>query len=262
MRGQCSHRSVGGVVSVLVVAFALMGAGVARAQGSGSGQPSGGPGFWFGAPSGFFRIHTSAVFAGTGSDIYDFLDEQFTLDSGAFNTAGVGTEVGVAVGSRAELLFGVDYNQVTNRTEYRDFVGSDGLPILQSTRLRQSNVTGSVRFPLIRRGRPISTLAWIPNVVTPYVGGGGGAMWYELVQDGEFVDFVDSSIFQSYFRSSGWTPSAHVFGGADINMWKRLFLALEARYVWASADLGGDFVGFEPMDLSGLKLTVGVNVAF
>ena len=276
MQGQSARRSVAGVVSGLVVALVLGAAGDATASGESSAeavrpgaakapaaaQAPGAAGFWFGGPSGFFRVHTSRLFAGTSSDLFTFLDEEFTLGQGAFNAPGVGVEVGTAMGSRAEAVFGVDFSRAVRHSEYRDFVGSDGLPILQSTGVTQVHVTGSVRWALIPRGRRISRLAWIPNVVTPYVGAGGGALWYGFEQEGEFVDVVDSSIFQSRFQSRGWTPSGHVFGGADVHMWKRLFLVLEARYVWASAALGGDFVGFEPLDLSGLRLSVGVNVAF
>jgi hypothetical protein len=36
----------------------------------------------------------------------------------------------------------------------------------------------------------------------------------------------------------------------------------EGRYTWASDDLEGDFVGFDPIDLSGLRLSAGINFVF
>jgi hypothetical protein len=45
-------------------------------------------------------------------------------------------------------------------------------------------------------------------------------------------------------------------------MYKRLFLTTEARYVWAQGELSNEFVGFEPLDLSGLKLAAGINFVF
>lgn len=39
----------------------------------------------------------------------------------------------------------------------------------------------------------------------------------------------------------------------------RLGLILEGRYYWASADLGGDYIGFDPIDLDGARIMVGIN---
>jgi hypothetical protein len=36
----------------------------------------------------------------------------------------------------------------------------------------------------------------------------------------------------------------------------------EARYLWCRADVNGDFSGFQPLDLAGAKVTVGVRYAF
>ena len=31
-----------------------------------------------------------------------------------------------------------------------------------------------------------------------------GALWYEFHQTGDFVDFLDSSVFSDTFQSNGW----------------------------------------------------------
>jgi hypothetical protein len=41
-----------------------------------------------------------------------------------------------------------------------------------------------------------------------------------------------------------------------------MYLAVEARYAWAKTDLSQDFVGFDPIDLSGLSVTGGFNLLF
>ena len=158
--------------------------------------------------------------------------------------------------------FGVVVAKRPPVSEYRDFVDNDRLPIVQQTRLSETNLAGSVRFALTPRGREVSRLAWIPSTVTPYVGAGGGMLFYRLEQEGDFVDFLDFSIFPGQFESHGWTPSAQVFGGVDVRMWRRLFLSLEARYLWADADLGFDYIGFDPIDLTGFRISSGVSVAF
>jgi hypothetical protein len=97
------------------------------------------------------------------------------------------------------------------------------------------------------------------------VGAGGGALWYDFTQSGDFVDALAPApqpIFTDLFDSKGWTPSAHAFGGVDIRLTRILFMSLEGRYLWASAKLGRDFQHFDPIDLAGFRLSAGVNVLF
>ena len=52
---------------------------------------------------------------------------------------------------------------------------------------------------------------------------------YEFLQFGDFIDVdsANSEIFTDTFRSTGWTPSAHVFGGVDVRVCRRLYLSGE-----------------------------------
>jgi hypothetical protein len=84
-------------------------------------------------------------------------------------------------------------------------------------------------------------------------------MWFQLYQYGDFVDYVDMSVFSEVFDSKGWTPSAHVFGGVDVRVLRRAYVTFDARYTWASGDLGRDWIDFDPIDLSGLRLSAGFN---
>ena len=225
-------------------------------------RPASSPDFWFGRPSWSVGVRGSWLFASEGSDFFTFVQDQFTLKSGDFNAPGIAVDFGAAVGSRADVLFGFEYSGTSRNSEYRDFVDNNRLPITQESSLRQVNLTGSLKFALVPRGRTISQLAWIPRTVMPYAGGGAGFMWYQLEQRGDFVDFLDFSVFPARFQSDGWTPSAHLFAGTDVNVWKHVFVSVEGRYTWAASDLDRDFTGFEPLDLSGFKLTAGMNVLF
>jgi opacity protein-like surface antigen len=232
------------------------------AQGGAGTRPAPSPDFWFGQPRASVGVRGSWLFAREGSDFFTFVQDQFTIDSGDFNAPGIAVDVGVAISRRADVLFGFEYSGASSNSEYRDFVDNNRLPITQESSLHQINLTGSLKFALTPRGRPVSQLAWIPSTIMPYAGGGAGFMWYRLDQQGDFVDFVDFSVFPARFQSDGWTPSAHVFAGTDINVWKHLFASVEGRYSWAAADLDRDFTGFEPLDLSGFKFTAGVNFLF
>ena len=128
--------------------------------------------------------------------------------------------------------------------------------------LRETNISAGLKYSLKDRGRRIGQVAWVPRSIVPFVGAGAGAMYFKVQQNGDFVDFVDLSVFTDVFEAKGWAPSAHVFGGVDFRLLRRLFLTLDGRYVWAKGDLGRTGVDFDPIDLSGFRMTAGINFVF
>jgi hypothetical protein len=218
--------------------------------------------FMFGRPRASISVRGSWVFARAGSDLFEFVSDQLTLDKRDFDAPALGTEVGIALMPRLEVLGTFDVSQSKNTSEYRDFIDNNNQPIVQQTETKNVHVGGSLKYSLAPRGQSISRLAWIPRGVSPYVGGGAGAVYYRFYQVGDFVDFVDSSVFYDRFVSNGWAPSAHAFGGVDLQLYRSLFLQVEGRYRWAKAELGPDFVDFDPIDLSGFAMTTGISFLF
>ena len=226
------------------------------------------PDFLFGAPRGAFSIRGGYLIASANSDIYEFLSEELTIESNDFNALVFGIDVALAIHPRLDVLAGFEYSWTAVDSEFREFEEA-GAPITQSTELRTVPLTGSIKLYLTPRGREISRFAFVPSKARPYVGAGAGLIWYRLEQIGDFVeclgDFVDCDdvpIFTGEFRSSGWGTEAHVFGGLDLQLSPKWYLSLEGRYVWADADLSGDFVGFDPIDLNGLRITAGFSYSF
>jgi hypothetical protein len=41
-----------------------------------------------------------------------------------------------------------------------------------------------------------------------------------------------------------------------------LFATIQGRYTQASAELSSDFIDFDPIDLSGFRMSAGINVIF
>jgi len=220
------------------------------------------PDFFFSQPRVALGGRFGWVFARADSDVFDFVTEQLTLEKSSFDAPGFGVDLAFNLSERLDLVTGFDYAKSTTPSEYRDFVDNQNLPIQQTTSLRQSSFYGSIKFAVIPRGRTISRYAWIPSTIVPYVGAGGGVVNYDFKQDGDFVDFADMRVFPENFRSHGWTPTAHVFGGADIQLYKRTFVSLEGRYQWASATLDNDFIDFKPMDLGGFRFGAGFHFMF
>ncbi len=118
-----------------------------------------------------------------------------TVERSDFRAADIAGEVGIAIAPRFEVVMGADWSSKSVGSEYRDFVDNNRLPIEQTTTLRELNLGVNARYNLTRRSSPLSRLAWIQQKVVPYVGGGAGVMNYNLVQAGDFVDFVDFSVF-------------------------------------------------------------------
>ncbi len=218
--------------------------------------------FRFGIPRGAVSIRGGYMTASANSDVYDFITETLTIEKGDFNTPVFGLDVALVVHPRIDVLVGFELSKSTTRSDYRDFEEDNGSPIMQTTALSMFPFSGSVKFYLTPRGRDISRFAFVPSKARAYVGGGAGLMWYRLAQIGDFVDFVDLSIFSGEFASSGFGLEAHVFGGVDLQLNPAIYLSFEGRYMLADAGLSGDFVGFDPIDLSGFRITAGLNYSF
>jgi hypothetical protein len=220
------------------------------------------PDFLFGRPKGMVSIRAGRLFASANSDWYGFVSDQLTLAKDDFNGPGFATDVAVALTSRLDAVGGFEFTQSSHDSEYRRLVDNNRLPIEQTTRLRQASLTGGLKLALTERGRQVSSLVWVPPTMTPYVVAGAGVMHFDLQQTGDFVDFVDLSVFTDVFRSKGWAPTAHAGAGLDVKLTRRLYATVDGRYLWAAGDLGRDWIDFEKIDLAGFRVSAGVSLLF
>lgn len=218
--------------------------------------------FLFGRPKASIGLAGTWLFASAGSDVFDFVTRHLTLDRADFNAPGLSADVGVFLTPRLDVQVGYEHSRMAQASEYRALVDNRSNPIEQTTSLRSSHIFAGVRYALTPRGEAIGRLAWIPRRVVPYVGAGAGMVFYQFQQSGDFVDFVDSRIFRDVFISDGWAPSAHVLGGVDVKLHRGLYAAMQGRYTRASATLDEDFTNFEPIDLSGFRMSAGINLLF
>lgn len=218
--------------------------------------------FMFGRPRGWVSLRGSWLMPAERGELFAFVSDQLTVDKGDFRSAAFTAETGFALTPRLDAAVGVETGRKSLSSEYRHFIDNKGLPISQTTNLTQTNITGSIRFALLERGRSISRYAFVPRTITPFVGAGGGLYFYRFRQAGDFVDFVTQKVFSDTFGSDGWSPSAHVAGGADIRLWRSMYLTTEGRYVWTHGDLGPDFVDFDGINLNGFRLSTGLSLFF
>jgi len=76
------------------------------------------------------------------------------------------------------------------------------------------------------------------------------------------VDFSTLEIFSANLDSSGGVFTGYLGCGTEINISKSTFINLDFRYYLADDDLRGDFVGFDPIELGGFRLTTGIQWHF
>jgi len=196
------------------------------------------------------------------SGVFDLVTDQLTLEKADFRSFSFGGELAFTIHPRLDIVASVEYMGSRTPSEVRGYLNEADQPITQETTLKRIPVTGAVKFFLVPRGREFGRFAWTPSRFVPYVGGGGGALFYSFQQDGDFVDFQDLSIFEEHFRSQGWSPVVFGLGGLEVSLTRRLFLDFQLRYEWAENDLEADFRGFDPIDLSGVRATGGLFFRF
>ena len=197
-----------------------------------------------------------------GSDLFDFATTQLTLNKRDFAAFGYQADLGVRLANRIDLVLTGGESKRSAPSEFRKFIDKDDQPIEQTTTLHRVPLTLGVKFALTSPGERISQLAWIPSRFTPWIGAGGGSLYYTFSQQGDFVDFQTLRVFGRRFRSDGWAPMAYAHAGADVRVTTRLALTGDVRYSMARGTLNNSFSGFEKIDLSGTAATMGLTVRY
>jgi hypothetical protein len=220
-------------------------------------------GYLFRNPQVSWTMRVGGAQPAAEGEIYNFFTRELTIDRDDFKSVAWGGDLGIRVHPQIDALFSVTVARSSTRSEFRDWVDENDQPIEQVTRLRRTPLTAGVKFYPLDRGRELGRYAFIPARFLPYIGVAGGVMLYRLEQEGDFVDFQTEEIFTDYLESSGTAPTAHVFGGSELWLLSRLGLNVEARYMWASANLQEAFEDVdEKIDLRGFQLTAGLSVRF
>lgn len=225
-------------------------------------QPQAGNGFMFGAPGGSVTLRLGYAMPSRGSDVFTFVQDQLTLRGGDFQSTALATDVSYFLRPNLGLQFGIGYSGRTAPSVYRKFIDTNDKEIEQSTTFRRVPLTVGLRYYLWPTGRSVGALAWVPSRYVPYVGAGVGLTWYQFRQAGDFVDYKTLNIMPMTLDSEKWTRSLYAAAGVEKTLSARLALTGEARYDYGKANLSGDYVGFDRIDLSGAAVTLGLTVRF
>lgn len=250
------HAALARFAALTVAAAALLPLASLGAQASGNG-------FLFREPRVHVTLRTGFAGATARGELFDFTTDTLTLGRGDFGALALAADVAIGrPGSRLDVVMGAGYAASSAPSEFRNWVDNEDRPITQVTTFRRVPLTASLRAYLLPRGRAVGSFAWLPSRIAPYVGAGAGAMWYRFEQKGDFVDYETLDVFTDAFETSGWGPMAQAMAGADFALGARAAITADARYVYAKAGVGGDFAGFDDIDLSGISTTVGITFRF
>ena len=241
--------------STIAVLSALLAGLAAPLQAQTSGN-----GYLFGAPDARLTLRAGYAHANARSEVFDFATRFLTLERRSFSGPSIGGDIALTVAPRFDVWFSGDYAAVVRESEDRGYVDNNNLPIQQTTSFRRAPLTANAILYLTPRGRSVGKLAWIPATVVPWIGAGGGTMWYRFQQEGDFVDYVTLDVFSTRLESSGWAPTLQGLGGVDFTVTPRIAVTADARYTWAKARLARDFSGFDDIDLSGVTGALGFTI--
>lgn len=254
-RRRAAWRATAAVTTV-AISLSAVAAPPAQAQSSGNG-------FLFQQPTGSFTIRGGLSHPTAGGDLFSFVTDQLTLNKSDFSGPTIGADVAFSVAPRLDITLGTSYSGTSSNSSYRKLVDQNNAEITQVTDFRRVPVMLSLKAYLTPQGRSIGRFAWVPARLAPYVGIGGGAMWYQFKQTGSFVDFQNNNnVFDSELASSRWTPAAQGMAGLDLTLTPRVALTGEARYIWAQGSPNQSFAGFRTIDLSGLSATAGLTFRY
>ncbi|HEX7981311.1 MAG TPA: outer membrane beta-barrel protein [Gemmatimonadaceae bacterium] len=246
----------------LVIALAIAIA-VAIPAGTVSAQVSGN-GYLFHAPYVTFNVRGGYASATAGSDVFNDVTRQLTLNKRDFGSLTIGGDVGFSITSRLDLTLDAAYSRSSHKSEFRDFVDNNNLPIEQTTTFERVPLTANLKLRLASPGRAIGRLAWIPSRVVPYVGAGVGVMSYRFRQQGDFVDFNTNAVFPSTVDTQedgkDWAFIQQAMAGVEYNFSPMFGVTLDARYLHGRGDLGTAFTGYDKIDLSGASASVGLSM--
>ncbi len=226
---------------ILAIAIAALWSVSAEAQGNWRPGDFGSWRFFMGifepTASSQYWDETLEVFSGSGSDFEDLV---------------FGTDYLWRTSRHGGVLFGVSFYDGKTTQAYLDWVDLEDNDIAHLTTLGLADVSAAY---VVQLGR---------SSIRPYLGAGGGLLWWRLTEEGSFIDFGDDElpiIFASY-RADSTTWELFALAGFDFRLSHRWSFFFEGRYRWADDELNKDFAGFGTIDLSGFQAVGGFSYNF
>lgn len=234
-----SHRRLQLLIAILAVS--LFWTAAAEAQGN-----------WAPGDFGALRFRLGIYQPRADSEYWDMIFEDFTGSAKSFEDVIFGAEYLWMTSRQGGVAFGLSYWQGSATQVYQDWVDAQGNDIGHLTTLQESDLTAVYVYRFGRSG------------VRPYLGAGGGLLWWRFREEGSFIDFGsdDLPVVYANYQADGTTWELLGLAGVEFSLGHKWGFFFEGRYRYAEAELNKDLSGFGTIDLSGFELSGGVSYRF
>jgi len=189
-----------------------------------------------------------------GGDYFNDKALDFAFDASDFEDNSFGVSYVRYMSDHLGVQIGVTGYEGTAQPFYLDFVEDDGSNIVHTNDVETTAVTAGLLYHLFDRD----------GAVIPYIGVGGGLYSYDLIENGDFIDFGTdpASIFTDRFAASGETFGFYFQAGIEVPLGSNWSIFGEAKWHRAEDDLEDDFDGFGELDLSSQEISGGFSWSF
>jgi opacity protein-like surface antigen len=202
---------------------------------------------------GEFRLRVGAFRPEGDSEYWTDKQQDFTGDPSDLENAVGGIDYLLGLNNQLSLMFSGSYFEGDTTQSYRDFDDNFGDRIRHDTTLGIGSLTAGLLVHLTGPDAPVS----------PYLGGGGGAYFWRLEENGDFIDFNrNNEIFNASLESTGTAFGYYLVAGLEAPISRNLSVFAEGRWTQAEDDLSEDFEGFGKLDLSGREVSAGLAWSF
>ncbi|MFC2168693.1 hypothetical protein ACFLRW_06875 [Acidobacteriota bacterium] len=214
------------------------------------------------------------------SDLWDIEFENMSFTKTDFQNTNFTFGYEYFVSREFSLILNIEGYTKNKSGIYNDFVGEDidgdgyafdygeGYPISHVFSVSSTPVQASIKLaPLGRTGK-----------IIPFIGGGIGAYLWTVRVQGDLIDFdageefLDAGLDEIVIGYPTYTVDAreenkisfgyHVFGGFMFPVANRISLEGEVKFNHVKGTFKDGFLGFEPFDLGGWTISIGMNYWF
>ncbi len=233
------------------------------------------PGFMF---SDIVTFKVGYFFPRADSDLWQDEFYNMTFEKTGFQDSNFGFGYEYFLSNQLSIVFNVDGYSKNKLGQYENLIGIEDVDgdWAYPTDFMEDFIpthTFSVSITPIQLSLKIAPLGRKQKII-PYVGGGAGVYLWNVRMWGDLVDFSDPwidfdwdvEIYPIYTvdarEENKIKVGFHAFGGIMVPVANRISFEAEFKYNFAKGDLTESFEGFEPFDLSGYQISVGLNYWF
>jgi len=184
------------------------------------------------------------------SDLWETNMENLALIEGDMKDTIYAIEYEHFLNRQFSLTFEVSHYEKEHYSAYRDYEYDDGSSINQNLALNLTAMEVNAKFypsTYMRR-------------FNPYLGGGVGLYYWKYEQWGDFINFDDFTVDEGYADTRTYTLGFNARAGFVLRFKRNVGVSFEARYQFLKGQLSSLFEGFEPLDLNGFSINVGLNL--